>query len=175
MRERLSLPELTFRYPNRVAAYEVAGWRYEARHARWNMAPQDATRMLSAEHAYVLAVDPRGSIVGMACTGAAARVAGGEYSAAAPRVLDVHVRLRPSLIGRGMGAAFVHATCGWLQRQLQPRYFRATIAADDALARHLLESLGFREVWRFVGQERTVGRIQHYLQFEVAAMDLLKD
>lgn len=168
------MPELLFRYPNRVNAYEVTSWRYGGSHTRWNMTPDDATRMLSAEHAYVVALDARGSVVGMACTGAAARVAGGEYGATAPRVLDVHVRLRPSLIGRGMGRALVRSTCLWLASQRQPRFFRGTVAADDALARHLLESLGFHEVWRFVGPERAAGRIQHYLQFEVAAARLLE-
>ena len=162
----IELPPLHFRRANRVAAYEVASWRHGEAQRRWDLPAAAATRLLSPEFGYVIALDPRGSVVGVACTGADARVKGGEYGAAAPRVLDVVARLRPSLIGRGLGRAFLHASFAWLTAEHQPRYLRTTVAADDARVRHVLASIGFAATWRFVGPEIGQGRIQHYIQFE---------
>ena len=163
---QVDLPSLRFRSINRVMAYEVVSWRHAEAQRRWDMPESAATRLLSREFGYVAVLDPRGSVVGVACSGPDARVPGGEYAAGAPRVLDVSARLRPSLLGRGAGRAFLDACFAWFSRELRPGYLRVTVAADDACARHVLAALGFAASWRFVGPELGLGRIQHYIQFE---------
>lgn len=169
----VELPPLHFRRPNRVSAYEVASWRHAHAQRRFDIPAEGATRLLSAEFAYVVALDDRGSVVGVACSGPDARINGGEYAAGPPRILDVLARLRPSLLGRGLGCPFLRASFAWLIAEHRPRYLRTTVEADNAVARHVLEKMGFTATWRFVGPELSDSRIQHYLQYECPAVEAI--
>ena len=92
------------------------------------------------------AFDEAGALVGFACFGTDARVPGFAYDDDA---LDVGVGLRPDLVGRGHGVAFVRAVL----ELRSPAAYRVTVAAFNARALRLCAALGFREVARFDGPE----------------------
>lgn len=163
---QLKLPTLHFRRVNRVAAYEVASWQYVGAQQRWNLSQEAATRMLAPEFGYTVALDPRGSIVGVLCSGQDARIKGGEYAAGTPRVLDVLARLRPSLHGRGMGQEFLTASFGWFAAEHSPRYLRTTITADNLIASKVLANLGFAVTWQFTAAGLEGDHKRQYLQLE---------
>jgi [ribosomal protein S18]-alanine N-acetyltransferase len=61
-------------------------------------------------------------------------------------VIEVGIGLRPDLVGRGLGRAFMRAQLEFARATWSPRLFRLHVASWNARAIRLYESLGFREV-----------------------------
>lgn len=161
-----ALGELRFRRISNVTAYEVVNWRYAPPYDRWNLSPSDVPRLLNASGGHFVALDGRGSVVGAGCAGSDARVGGGSYEMGEPRVVDFVLRMRPSLLGRGLGSALIEAGCDWLATDRSPRFLRCTLGDDEVAALRVLQRLQFVETWRFSRIEKWSMRERSYVQVE---------
>ena len=101
---------------------------------------------LNPEYAYYALLAAGGELVAYCCFGADARVPGGDYGADA---LDVGLGVRPDLIGKGQGGAYVQAVLDCARRTWSPPVFRVTIAEFNERARRVWKKAGFRRVQRF--------------------------
>lgn len=118
----------------RADAEAIAGWRYAGADAVY-----DIDVLVTAEEGY-WAVDLEGELIGYCCFGLEARV---------PRVdeqegtLDVGYGLRPDLMGRGLGRAFVRAILDFGIDRFEPERLRLLILDWNERSRKVAGSLGF--------------------------------
>lgn len=132
-------------------AEEVAGgaWRYPGRLARY-----DGSGPLTGERGYVAVVDAEtDGLVGFACAGAEARVAG---QPAEVGVLDVGYGLRPDLVHQGHGRAFGAAVMAWageVAAEQGRRTLRTTVLDWNVASLSVCRRLGFVETGAHVNDE----------------------
>jgi [ribosomal protein S18]-alanine N-acetyltransferase len=131
---------LSFRPLTAVDAGEIASWRYGGDYAVYDHDQASAESLLDPAFEYYAAVGRGGELVGYACFGEDARVAG---LAAEEGVLDVGGALRPDLTGIGLGAGFLRASCELGRELHEPREFRVVIAAFNRRAQRVASALGF--------------------------------
>ena len=131
------------------AARESVAWRYDPPFDLYNLSPEDIPLLIDPANRYFAVYDETGRMVGTCCYGVEARVAGGDYGEGQQGTLDVGVGLRPELVGRGQGTAFVRAVLTFAQEAFAPNCFRVTIAAFNERSRRTFHRLGFRETFRF--------------------------
>jgi ribosomal-protein-alanine N-acetyltransferase len=60
-------------------------------------------------------------------------------------VVELGIGLRPDLVGRGLGSAFMRAQLEFARARWSPRLFRLHVASWNTRAIRLYEQLGFRE------------------------------
>jgi RimJ/RimL family protein N-acetyltransferase len=134
-----------FRPLKRAEAVCIVNWRYETPYDFYNPAAEALEPMLDARHGYFAAFKD-GQLVGFCCFGPDAQVAGGEYGKVA---LDIGAGLRPDMTGQGIGRAFLTAVVTFSRECSLDRPLRATVAAFNARAIRVVQSVGFTEVTRF--------------------------
>jgi [ribosomal protein S18]-alanine N-acetyltransferase len=112
---------------------DIATWSYDG---PWSV--YDSTGTLDPAMGY-WAVAEGDRLVGFACLGADARVAG---LAEADGVLDVGVGLRPDLVGQGLGPAFAEVVLAFAAAR-GGRRLRAVVQDWNQRSLRLLAGLGF--------------------------------
>ena len=117
-------------------AEAIATWRYPGRESTY-----DELEPVTPERGY-WAVTREGELVGKCCFGAPARVPPVEEEEG---TLDVGYGLRPDLIGKGLGPAFVEAILDFACREFAPRRFRVLILDWNRRSQKVAAALGFRE------------------------------
>jgi RimJ/RimL family protein N-acetyltransferase len=113
---------------------DISTWRYEGDDAAY-----DVTGGVSPGLGY-FAVERAGHLVGYCCFGAEARVPG---VPAEPGTLDVGYGMRPELVGRGLGGAFVGAILAFGVARFDPERLRMLILRWNARSRRVAEGHGF--------------------------------
>lgn len=131
----------------------ILEWQYSGELAAYGFATADPDERAEERHdlldpanGYHAARTRNGELVGFCCFGPDAQVPGGDYREPA---LDVGLGLRPDLVGRGLGGAFVAAILDFSRRELAPPLFRLTIATWNRRATLVYERAGFRAAGRF--------------------------
>ena len=117
-------------------AEAIRGWRYPGRYSTY-----DVGDSISAVRGY-WAVAHEAELVGYCCFGPEARVPGVDEEAG---TLDVGYGLRPDLVGRGLGRAFVEAILDFAVDQFSPRRLRLLILSWNERSRKVAEALGFED------------------------------
>jgi [ribosomal protein S18]-alanine N-acetyltransferase len=84
--------------------------------------------------------DAEGALVGFCCFGEAARVPGLPED---PARLDVALGLRPDLVGRGLGPAFVGTVVEHAERVADGRRLRCVVPIWNEAGRRAAETAGF--------------------------------
>ena len=132
----------------REMALESLHWRYEAPYDFYN-APPDQVEPEGSDpkSAFYGIVNEQGELLASCHFGRDAQVRGGDYRCEA---LDVGIRVRPDLTGRGQGAAFGAALLEFTQRTFAAPVLRVTIAEFNGRSQRLAVKAGFRPVSRFL-------------------------
>lgn len=148
------LRALEFRPLTLQDAESIATWRYGGAHAMYDV-PSEARDVTISEM-----VDPangflgafRGEdLVGFCSVGSDGRVPGFDYDDSAA---DIGAGVRPDLIGRGGGVAFLTQAVHVLSSRSGDRDLRATIASWNLRALGAAKRVGFGEVATFVNSAR---------------------
>jgi [ribosomal protein S18]-alanine N-acetyltransferase len=119
-------------------AAAIGEWRYPPPYDTYNLDAGDVDHMLVARYRYH-ALREDDELVGYCCFGDDARVPGGAYTDDA---LDVGWGMRPDLMGRGRGHAFVGAILDFARRTYRPRMLRVTIAEFNARSQRVAAHAG---------------------------------
>ena len=132
-------------------AEQVVTWRYPP--------PYDSNDMTGADPGFI--ADPASGfhalvegdeLIGFRSFGPDGQVLGGPYPSTTPAgepVLDTGGGLRPDLTGLGLGRAAIATGLAFGARTYRPALFRMTIAAYNARAHRVVETLGFTRTAEF--------------------------
>ena len=135
-------------------ARDVASWAYEPPFDLYDLAPDDAVRLLTrhdaAGHGYYPAQDGL-AVVGFACFGPEARVRGQDAEAG---TCDIGAGIAPDRLGQGLATALLPAVVRFAVDRFGTRRLRAAVAAFNTRSLRLCTSAGFRPVREFEGPER---------------------
>jgi RimJ/RimL family protein N-acetyltransferase len=115
-------------------AEAIATWRYPGRYSTY-----DAGDSVTAQRGY-WAVVHRDELVGRCCFGPEARVPGIDEQEG---TVDVGYGMRPDLVGRGLGRAFVTAILDFAVDEFSPQRLRLLILDWNERSRRVAEELGF--------------------------------
>lgn len=144
-------------------AADIATWSYPEPYARYSSVDGDPTYLVDPANQFFALVDGD-HLIGFRSFGLDGRVPGGPYTdlsrygellsePASPLeesdVLDTGGGLRPELTGQGLGRQAIATGLEFGQRRYRPRLWRVTIAAFNARALKVVESLGFIRVALF--------------------------
>ncbi|GAC1545434.1 MAG: GNAT family protein [Herpetosiphon sp.] len=140
------------------AATEIARWHYTAPYDQYdppaNAFEASINALLEPSNRYVSLVDDEARLVGFACFGEEAQVAGGDYRNG--DALDVGFGLRPELTGQGHGSSMLAAIMAhcW-EGAAAPRRLRLTVAAWNERAIRVYSRAGFvaQQTFRRLGDE----------------------
>lgn len=152
-------------------AEEIITWEYPPPYQRYSLSPEDKSALLNPSYRYHAVESSAGSLIGMCCFGADARVEGGDYVRGEPRVLDVGLGLHPELTGRGFGREFVWAVLSFAGDRFQPETFRVTIADFNQRSVNTFQKFGFKETFRF----RRFDDQEDFVQLQVPAEEALEE
>ena len=114
----------------------IATWRYPDRYSTYDVG-EGAT---PADGYW--AVVSEGELVGYCCFGLEARVPGIEEEG---DTLDVGYGMRPDLLGKGFGRAFVAAIVDFAVDEFSPQRLRLLILTWNQRSRKVAEALGFQK------------------------------
>lgn len=137
----------------------ILGWHYTGRDATYDPGADGAT----LDDGFVALEGDDGALVGYACLGGEARVAGLD---AVDGVVDVGVGLRPDLVGGGWGPALTAAALGLVRdRHPDATHARAVVLDWNERSQRTLVRAGFRRTGehvtpagvRFVVLQRSLG------------------
>ena len=117
-------------------AEAIATWRYPGRYSTYDV----GEIVTSARGFWAVAHDE--DLVGYCCFGPEARVPGVDQE---DGTLDVGYGLRPDLVGRGLGQAFVGAVLDFAEREFSPRRLRLLILEWNHRSRKVAEALRFED------------------------------
>jgi ribosomal-protein-alanine N-acetyltransferase len=127
--------------PYRVDAFtiedgmEMAMWPYPGPWAVF-----DSLEPPPPDEGYWAVRDADGQLTGFCCFGEAARVPGLPSD---PAKLDVALGLRPDLVGRGLGPAFVRTVVEHAERVAEGRRLRCVVPTWNEAGRRAAETAGF--------------------------------
>lgn len=141
---------------SRAEAQQIAAWRYDGEYALYNT-PIESTAetveaFLTPAYAYHSVWHEDHGLFGYCCYGEDAQVPGGDYDIAA---VDIGLGMRPDLVGRGFGMAFLQAILNHAGRLFDSdesrRHlpYRATIATFNGRCRRIFQKAGFEQVQAF--------------------------
>jgi RimJ/RimL family protein N-acetyltransferase len=149
-------PELTIRPATEADIREFAVWRYEPPFDVYSISePVDqAVGYFLRPTVGCHVIEDGEELVGFMTVGSDARVSGGDYSQSG---LDLGLGIKPSLTGRGRGAAFVEAVVAFARRTFDLRPLRVTIATGNQRAIRVWSGRGFVETQRFDSPETVLG------------------
>lgn len=129
---------------------EFRAWRYPAPYDVYDLGDErledGVAYFMQDDVACHVLIDDAGGVLGYCTFGTDGQVPGGDYTR---QGLDIGLGIRPDLIGRGRGAAWIDAVCHFAMKRFAPDRLRVTIAAWNERARAAWESAGFRSVRRF--------------------------
>jgi [ribosomal protein S18]-alanine N-acetyltransferase len=117
-------------------AEAIATWRYTGRYSTY-----DVREILTPSRGY-WAVTSETELVGYCCFGPEGRPPGIDEEEG---TLDVGYGIRPDLVGRGLGAAFVAAILDFGLAKFTPKRFRLLILGWNERSRRVAETLGFEQ------------------------------
>jgi [ribosomal protein S18]-alanine N-acetyltransferase len=124
-------------------AESIARWRYSG---DWSVYDTPADQFESSA-AYMadprngfFGVHQRGELIGFCSLGADGRVPGGSYD---DSCVDCGAGMRPDLVGRGSGAAFLREAVSFLRSRSDGKPLRATIASWNERALRAAQQVGF--------------------------------
>lgn len=142
---RTTVTELNLEFdPLTVADAEViAHWRYADEWSTYDIPAiereSSVAYMTDPANGY-FAVRVRDELVGFCSVGADGQVPGGPYDSSA---IDFGAGMRPDLVGRGQGAAFLHDVVAFLRSIHGDAALRATIASWNKRALRAAQTIGF--------------------------------
>jgi [ribosomal protein S18]-alanine N-acetyltransferase len=130
-------------------AAEMTGWRYPEPYRTYDFTGADPAYFTDPANGFHALVDDEGTLLGFRSFGPDGRVPGGIYDD--DSALDTGGGLRPDLtgLGRGLGRQAIATGLAYGREHLHPAAFRVTVAAFNARARHVVESLGFEHAATF--------------------------
>ena len=137
----------------------MTAWRYPGPYAFYDLDAADLAEVLAELPDYLAAADEIGNLAGFFSSGPGAQVPGGHRAGLyPPDALDIGLGLRPDLVGRGLGPAFVAAGLAHLRDNLSPppERFRLSVATFTARAIRAYARAGFRSGPRFLSPVRGV-------------------
>jgi [ribosomal protein S18]-alanine N-acetyltransferase len=114
----------------------IATWRYPDEYSTY-----DANRVVTSADGY-WAVVSEGELFGFCCFGLEARVPGVDEE---QDTLDVGYGMRPDLVGKGLGRAFVAAIVDFAADEFSQPRLRLLILTWNLRSRKVAEGLGFRK------------------------------
>lgn len=117
-------------------AEAIATWTYPGRESTY-----DVGAVLTAEQG-IWAVEDSAELAGYCCFGVEARVPGVDEEEG---TLDVGYGMRPDLVGKGSGRAFVGAILAFAMNEFPPQRLRLLILTWNERSRKVAEALGFQE------------------------------
>jgi ribosomal-protein-alanine N-acetyltransferase len=121
----------------------IADWRYADEWSTYDIPAVEressVAYMADPANGY-FAVRLRDELVGFCSVGADGQVPGGPYDGSA---IDVGAGMRPDLVGRGEGAAFLHEVVAFLRSIHGDAALRATIASWNKRALRAAHAVGF--------------------------------
>jgi [ribosomal protein S18]-alanine N-acetyltransferase len=120
----------------RTDSEAIATWRYPGRDSTY-----DVGVIVTAEQGF-WAVEDSAQLVGYCCFGVEARVPGVDEEDGA---LDIGYGMRPDLVSKGSGRAFVAAILAFAVKEFSPQRFRVLILSWNERSRKVAEALGFQE------------------------------
>jgi RimJ/RimL family protein N-acetyltransferase len=123
----------------------ASAWQYAAPYSMYDGDPAEWPRYLQPGYRYHAVLD-HDELIGHCCFGEDARVPGGRY---VDDALDVGAGMRPDLVGKGLGRAFLTAVLDFGRSRYAARSFSATVAAFNHRALTLCRSVGFVDVDTF--------------------------
>lgn len=126
-------------------ALEVVTWRYPKPYGCYDMTTSDIEVLADPDHQFYALLDGD-QLIGYRSFGPDGQVPGGDYDASA---LDTGGGLRPDLAGRGLGRTAISNGLDFGRKLFAPHAFRVTVAAFNARALRVVESLGFAETAHF--------------------------
>jgi [ribosomal protein S18]-alanine N-acetyltransferase len=129
-------------------AAEMTAWRYPEPYRVYGFSGADPGYFTDPANGFHALVDDAGTLLGYRSFGPDGRVPGGAYDDSA---LDTGGGLRPDLTGRGAGLGRLAIATGlaYGRELFRPAAFRVTVAAFNARARRVVESLGFEHAATF--------------------------
>jgi ribosomal-protein-alanine N-acetyltransferase len=126
-------------------AAQVVTWRYPPPYDTYDMVDADPDVLADPASGFHALVEGD-ELIGFRSFGDDGQVPGGPYASAAPAghtVLDTGGGLRPDLTGQGLGRKAIATGLSFAMHAYAPDVFRATVAAFNARAHRVVESLGF--------------------------------
>jgi len=134
-------------------ARDLLTWRYPPPYDIYNEADVSIQERENIVHficdpinGYSAMLDAAGQFIGACSHGFDAQVEGGNYREEA---LDVGLGLKPDHTGRGYGTEIVRQILLYNHQKLQPKRFRATIAAFNRRSQRVFEKNGFQRTQTF--------------------------
>ncbi|WP_394834778.1 GNAT family N-acetyltransferase [Pendulispora rubella] len=140
--DAMPVPPFHARALSHEDAQQIAQWRYAGPWSIYDAHADDG--LLDGNDGYFGLVDAsEGRLAGFACIGAEARVPGLAEEAG---LVDIGVGMRPDLVGRGFGQAFLAAALDHGRTMLGPVRWRAAVQSWNERSLRLTARLGFRAV-----------------------------
>lgn len=135
----------------------IAGWAYPGDLQIYDPGP-GALMLRPPDHVALVGVD--GALVGYGTVGPDAQVPGGAYPDVGS-IVDLGIGLRPSLVGRGYGAAALEVLATEARSRGPVTRLRVTVAAENLRASALVGKLGFHATHRFVRERDARAFVQY--------------
>jgi ribosomal-protein-alanine N-acetyltransferase len=117
-------------------AEAIATWRYPGRYSTY-----EVSEGVTSDRGFWAVVDEEEQLAGYCCFGPEARVPGiGEEDG----TLDVGYAMLPSLVGQGLGRAFVGAILDFAIAEFRPQRLRLLVLDWNQRSRKVAEALDFK-------------------------------
>jgi [ribosomal protein S18]-alanine N-acetyltransferase len=126
-------------------AADIVTWRYPPPYDCYDMTDVDPGFLVEPESGFFALTDD-GGLIGFRSFGPDGQVPGGNYDSSA---LDTGGGLRPELTGQGLGRLAISTGLEFGLERFSPAAFRVTVAAFNARALRVVETLGFSVTDRF--------------------------
>lgn len=149
---RVSVASLELRHIRPAAAHIMQTWRYHGIMARYNIASGEATHQRLCQHdsGYWQVRDDQGSLYGFVVLGKYAQIAGATYD---KHAIDIHVGLRPDLVGQLRGSALCSAAVTHAIAQYPDTTLRVSIPTQHASALAVWQRAGFYPEYAFLSHD----------------------
>ena len=139
----------TFKPMDEADARARQAWRYEGEYSVYNWEPEDNPfEILDRRSPYYAVQDDKGELIGFFCFGSSAQVwdSGEPHLYSENNTITVGLGMRPDLVGKGLGLAFVNAGLTFAKEQFKPDYFRLFVLTFNERAIKVYERAGFQRV-----------------------------
>jgi ribosomal-protein-alanine N-acetyltransferase len=140
----------TFKPMDEADARAIQAWRYEGPYSVYNQDGDDGgiPAMLDRRSPYYTVQDDKGELISFFCFGSSAQVwdSGEPHLYSENNTITVGLGMRPDLVGKGLGLAFVNAGLAFAKEQFKPDYFRLFVLTFNERAIKVYERAGFQRV-----------------------------
>jgi RimJ/RimL family protein N-acetyltransferase len=142
----------------------VQAWEYEEPYATYNIGegPDALTEMLDRRSPYYAVRDEQNTLVGFYSYGTSAHIDGDMELGlfVGDRMVTIGLGLRPDMMGRGLGVAFVNAGLDFARKEFAPKRFRLYVFAWNERAIRVYEHAGFQRIGTRVVDDRVFTEMQ---------------